>query len=124
MDFFSPVFFGFFIIVLLLYYYVRGKEQKLIIFLSSSLFIALFSISVLFITYLFILVNYIIARLMDYYHHNTKLRKYLCNTGILLNIGSLIFYKYLIWLLESISQLLSFFNFSLVTPTWNIIIPI
>ena len=111
MDFFSPIFFGFFIIVLLIYYSVSGKDQKLVILLSSSLFIGLISLSVLFFTYLFILVNYGIASMMEKYHQNANLKRFFYQSGIFLNIGSLVFFKYFNWILESIFQVVHFFNF-------------
>ena len=124
MDFFSPIFFGFFIVVLLVYYSIRGKDQKFVIFFSSSLFIGLISVSVLLYTYLFVLVNYTIAGLMEKYHQNANLKRFFYGSGIVLNIGSLVFFKYIDWILESVFQVFHFFNISSSTPALNIILPI
>ncbi len=124
MDFFSPAFFGFFIVVLLIYYYVKEKNQKYIILLSSSIFVGLLSISVLFFTYLFILFNFATAKLMGKYNQIPKLKRFIYHTGILVNIGSLVFFKYISWILESISQALHLFNVTWITPAISIIIPI
>ncbi len=44
MSFFSPQFFGFVLIILVLYYLINPKYQKVLLFLSSSVFIGTFSI--------------------------------------------------------------------------------
>ncbi len=124
MDFFSPVFFGFFIVVLLVYYSVRGKDQKLVILLSSSLFIGLLSLSVLLFTYLFILVNYTVASLMEKYRHKANLKRFFYRSGIFLNIGSLVFFKYFSWILESVFQIFNFFDITATATALNIILPI
>ncbi len=124
MEFFSPVFFGFIVVVLIVYYFVRSKDQKYVILLSSSLFIGLLSISVLLFTFLFIIVNYIVARLIERYNQRPKLKWFFYNSGILINIGSLIFFKYINWVFESINQALYLINLPSKIPTLSIILPI
>jgi alginate O-acetyltransferase complex protein AlgI len=124
MNFFAPEFFGFYLIVLFLYYKVKIQDQKTIILIASSLFIGLLSPSFLIYTYVFILINYSFALLLKYYSRKPKIRKVLCNSGIILNLGSLVFYKYLNFILDSIEQLFNFLGHPLPLVAVNIIVPI
>jgi alginate O-acetyltransferase complex protein AlgI len=124
MNFFSPTFFGYFLIVLLLYYNIKSKYQKIVLFLSSSFFIGFFSISFLIYTYLFIAANYSFSLLLSRFRQNVKIRKIVVNSGIFLNIGTLVFFKYSNFLIDSVSQLLHFLNYSSHYSTLKIILPI
>jgi len=123
-SFFDPEFLVFYLICLVLYYKVRDKDQKFVIFAASSLFIGFISVPFLLYTYLFILVNYIFGLQIKNFSKNPKAQKIICNSGILLNIGSLFVFKYLNFVLSSVSQLFNLFNYSLPISAVNIIVPV
>ena len=61
---------------------------------------------------------------MEKYRQNANLKRFFYGSGIVLNIGSLVFFKYIDWILESVFQVFHFFNISSSTPALNIILPI
>jgi len=124
MDFFSPVFFGFFLIVLILYYNVNDKYQKIIILLTSSVFIGSLSLTFLIYTYAFIILNYLFAFLLVKYQQSPGKRRIIFNAGMFVNIGSLVFFKYINFLLSSIVQFLNVFNPEISELSLKIILPI
>jgi alginate O-acetyltransferase complex protein AlgI len=124
MNFFSPEFVGFFLIVLFLYFIVKENNQKIVLLLSSSLFIGTFSIFFLIYTYIFIFTNYLFAVLIEKSNQQPKIKRIICNTGILLNIGALVFFKYLSFILESIINITHLFNYSFPSIILAIITPI
>jgi len=124
MDFFSPLFFVFFLLVLFIYYIINNKGQKIVLFLSSSLFVGLLSVSFLLYTYISILANYLIALQTEKYNQNARIKKIISNSGILLNIGALVFFKYLGFIIYSVDEFLHLFNFSVSLTFPDIIIPL
>jgi alginate O-acetyltransferase complex protein AlgI len=124
MNLFSPAFFAFFLTTFILYYLVEPRFQRILIFLSSSIFIGIFSIPFLIYTYLFIALNFTFALMVTRNSQRPKARKIICNTGILLNIGSLVFFKYLNFIILSIGQLFNLVNFQAQLSPLKIIMPI
>ncbi len=124
MDFFSPTFFGFFLVVLFLYNLVKDKHQKILVFLASSVFIGSLSITFLLYTYAFVFTNYFFAFLLTKYQQNRTIKKIIFNTGMLLNIGSLVFFKYINFLLYSLIQLSKGLDLEITELPFSIILPI
>jgi len=124
MDIFSPIFFGFFLLVVVLYYSLPGKFQQAILFLSSSVFIGLFSVKFLLYTYLFVLINYGAGYLLERNAQKPRLKKLIYQSGIFLNIGSLVFFKYINFLLSIIVDVDHLFSGNLEISALNILIPL
>jgi len=124
MSLYSPEFFGFLLLLLALYYTINPKAQKAILFLASSFFIGTFSLWFLGYTFLFIIINYVFALLIDKYKQNEKLQKIFCNVGIALNISSLVFFKYINFIIENLISYFSAFHHPLSLHGLNLIIPI
>jgi D-alanyl-lipoteichoic acid acyltransferase DltB (MBOAT superfamily) len=122
MNFFDPEFIGFYLIIFFLYYKV--KNQQAVLLIASSLFVGLLSFSFLIYTYFFILFNYSVALLVKHYSYNPKVKKLICNTGILLNISSLVYFKYLDFILASVTGFFNLFDYALPIKALNIIVPI
>lgn len=124
MNFFSLYFFVFFLGVLFVYYFIRNKYQNIVLFLSSSFFVGTFSVTFLVYTYIFIILNYTSALLIEKFNHKSKIKKIICNTGILFNIGSLVYFKYLNSIIDSITQFFQLINCHLPSIVLNVAIPI
>lgn len=124
MNLFSPEFFGCFLLLLYLYYTLKPKAQKFILFVASSLFIASFSIWFLCYTWLFIIVNYSFTLLLDKYLNNKKVRKIICNTSIALNILSLVFFKYVNFIIDNLNAYFNIINQNISVQALHIIVPI
>lgn len=106
MNLYSPEFFIFFLLIFIIFYALNPKYQKLILFASSSFFIATFSGFFLFYTYLFIAVNYSFAISIEKTIADAN-KKIIANTGITLDILSLVFFKYIYFIIENLN---SYFN--------------
>jgi alginate O-acetyltransferase complex protein AlgI len=123
MNLCSPEAICFSLFILILYYIIRPGAQKYLLLMASSIFIYTFSLPFLAYTLLFVLMNYSIIRLLDNKKTKTS-RKLICNTGITLNILSLVFFKYINFIIENIALVLHLFNHSLVFNNLNLIVPI
>jgi alginate O-acetyltransferase complex protein AlgI len=124
MNLYSPEFFGFFIVLLFIYYTINPKAQKFLLLLASSFFIAMFSVWFLGYTYLFILVNYLFALSIDKQKQNETARKIICNVGIMLNILSLVFFKYTNFIIDNLNASFHLFNQSAPLHNLSLIVPI
>jgi len=124
MNFYSLEFFGFFLITLILYYVTNSKFQQIVLFTASSIFIYSFSLYFLSYTFLFILFNYLIIRLLNNKKHKKSVRKVICNTGIGLNILFLVFYKYVNFLIDNLNVLLDMISDQASISNISLIIPI
>jgi alginate O-acetyltransferase complex protein AlgI len=124
MDLFSPTFFVFFLAILLLYYFVGIRYQKYLLVIASSVFIGSLSISILIHTYLFILITYVFALFVSRQEKNQKTKKIIFNSGIVVLIGVLVFFKYTNFILSSTLECINFFNPNISIPEIKIIAPI
>lgn len=124
MSFFSPQFFGFVIVILVLYYLINPKYQKVLLFLASSVFIGTFSIVFLVYTYLFVIINYILGLLVEKSLKGSLKRRIFYLLGIYLNIGILVFFKYINFLLLAFIQLFGIFNVEISSIALNILFPL
>lgn len=113
----------FFIILLLTYYKTAMKYRWIVLFAGSSVFLAYLSFSFLFYTYAIILVNYVLAIGIDKIQHERR-KRILYIFAIVLNIGQLVFYKYINFLLDNVSGLLGLTDISAAVPHINLIAPI
>ncbi len=120
MVFSSKEFIFMFLPIVLIGYYTLGRFasrriQKCFLVLASLFFYGYFKVSYLFIIITSIIVNYIIATLLQKHREN----KFIFITGIIFNIGLLVYYKYFDFLIESINTVFQQ-NFSL----YNILLPL
>lgn len=123
MIFNSLTFIIFLVIVVALYWNLPQKARLWMIALCSLVFYGFWKPQ-----YTLLL---IFAAVMDYYianaiHHteNPKKRKQILIISLVLNLGLLVYFKYLIFFTENLNQLLSAFGSSFAFPHLNIILPI
>jgi D-alanyl-lipoteichoic acid acyltransferase DltB (MBOAT superfamily) len=122
MNLYSPEFFVFFLLIFVFFYSVKAKYQQFILFLASSFFILTFSGFFLFYTYLFIIVNYSLGLQVER-TENLRYKKIIANSGILLNITALVFFKYINFIVENINVYLKFENTGVI-KVHHLLIPI
>lgn len=113
MSLFIPMYIGFSLVLFFLYYLVSDRYRMLLIFLASSVFIASLSLNSLLYIYLYITINYIIGLLLNRPNQQPVTKKIIFNIGIFLNIGSLVFFKYINFFLSFFVHL---FNIYLDIP--------
>jgi len=121
MAFVSLQFLIFFVIVFILFYSVRGKYRVAVLFLASLFFIASFSPAFLVYALVFTTLNFIIGKSLSVLSGDK--RRYIYYVGQLFNIGGLVFYKYINFLLENVNYSLNFFTDAQI-PYLNILIPV
>ncbi len=122
MNIYSVKFLIYILSFLLPYYYVNRKIQNLLLFTASILLVGIISIKVLMISVVLVGTNFLLGILIDK-NLNLAFRKNLfLRLGIIINIGVLVFYKYLGFLIENLNELLKLADLS--APTLEIIIPI
>lgn len=124
MDFFSPIFLLFYLVILVAYYTINNRFQPVLLFLASSAFILSFSAVFLIYTYIFIILNYIVGHAVVNNNSNLRLKKLFYSIGLFLNIGSLVFFKYINFLLSSIVDFLNIFDAGVSDITLKIILPL
>ncbi len=124
MSFYSLEFLGLFLIAIILFYWVKSKYQQVLLFVISSVFIASFSFKFLVYTYLFVMFNFIVIKLLDKKSYKDKVRKIICNAGIGLNISLLVFYKYINFIIDNLNSIFEFSGLVLSISALNLIIPI
>jgi len=121
MAFVSLQFLIFFFVVFILFYAVKEKYRVAVLFVSSLFFIASFSTSFLVYAFLFTTLNFIIGKSLSVLSGDK--RRNLYYVGQLFNIGGLVFYKYINFLLENINYSLNFFTDTEI-PYLNIFVPV
>ena len=121
---FSTLEFVIFIIVLFtLYYQVKKIHQWFLLLMASTAFLAYLSLNFLIYTYLVILLNYFLGNRIEKQTRKKK-RRYLYLSGLILNIGQLVFFKYINFLIENLSSFLGIFELSTEIQYIDVIIPV
>jgi alginate O-acetyltransferase complex protein AlgI len=105
MDFSSIQFIAFLSITLLLFYAVKEKYRWLVLLAASGVFIFSFSLYMLIFTLAFTLVNYFIGLGISK-SKSDNIKALVYQAGIWINIGLLVFHKYINFLLDNIFVLL------------------
>src|SRR6056297_1572109 len=113
----------FFIILLLTYYKTAMRYRWIVLFIGSSVFLGYLSFNFLFYTWAIVLLNYFLAIGIDRIQHERR-KRILYISALLLNIGQLVFYKYINFLLDNVNGLLGLTDFSAEVPHINLIAPI
>jgi len=124
MEFFSYRFFAFLLFTIIVYYSTRPSIRWLILLISSLIFIYSYSLYFLVYTLLYAIINYLIVHLIFKYK-GQKPSKYFYFSGIGINIGLLIFFKYSNFFIDNISQLCNFLGISSSSlPHLSLIVPL
>jgi D-alanyl-lipoteichoic acid acyltransferase DltB (MBOAT superfamily) len=122
MSIYSVKFLIYILAFLLPYYFVNRTLQQIILFAASLLFVGLLSVKVLVISLVLVGINYIIGIILSKYLNVHKAKKYITQIGVLLNIGVLVFYKYLGFIIDNINSLIGFADKEI--QVFDFIIPI
>lgn len=123
MIFSTLEFFMFIVVLLFLYYNVKKQHQWFLLLLASTAFLAYLSVNFLIYTYLIIGLNYTLGLLID--RQSIKKRRFLFYiAGIVLNIGQLVFFKYINFLIDNVNNLLGIFEMQHAVQYLNLIIPV
>ena len=123
MDFSSIEFFGFFAITVIVYFIVKPTRKWLVLLLASGVFLYTFSLTFLLYTLLYTLLNYILARSI-YHAKNQLFKRAIYLSAISINIGLLVFFKYINFILENLFQLFGVFTDVSEPPVLTILIPL
>ena len=123
MIFSTLEFFMFIIVLLVLYYQVRKTHQWFVLLLASSAFLGYLSVNFLVYTYFIILINYLLGIYIEK-QTEKKRRFYLYIGGIVFNIGQLVFFKYINFLIENVNTFIGIFEPGSEIQYINIIIPV
>ena len=126
MLFTSITFAMFFLLVFILYWFVFNRNQKfqnIFLLICSYVFYGWWDWRFLFLLFFISVSNYIIA--IQIQKKDKKLfRKSLFIIGLIINIGTLVIFKYFNFFIDGIVNLVSLFGFKSNLHTINIILPI
>ncbi len=95
---FLPVFF-------IIYYFTPAKWRNFVLFAGSIIFYAFGELKYTFLVLLSVLVNFVIARVMDKREQGSAGRKFFLVCSIFYNVGILILFKYSAFIMETINDL-------------------
>lgn len=112
------------IISLIAYYTINSKYKPWVIFIASIFFIFSISVNVLLFSFIFTALNYFGGLHLYKYQKNTKLRKNLFWSLIVLDIGILVFFKYTNLIFGSINTLLQIAQIPVEIDLLKLILPI
>lgn len=124
MFFLSYIYLVFIIITFLFYYSVKNKYKSYVLFSSSIVFIAAFSLQVAIFSLLFTSLNYFLGLMLDRFSNKHGIKTKLFWMSIALDVGILAFFKYINFFSESINSLFSVLGIYSQLPYLSLIIPI
>ena len=125
MIFNSITFIVFLIIVVCLYWILSRNARIWLIFLSSLVFYGFWRWEFLSIVLLSTFTDYIIAiKIGETPLAEKKQRKQLLYLSLIVNLGLLLYFKYLIFFTDNVSYFAELFGTSFESPVWNIILPL
>lgn len=124
MTFLSFNYFLLLSITFIIYYLTNNKYKYWVVFFASILFIYSISVDVLSFSLLFTVLNYFGGSLLFKYLKSKNLRKVIFWTLIGIDIGILIFYKYINFILGSITSIFETLQVPLKIDLINLILPI
>jgi len=124
MLFYLGLYLGFLSIVAVIYYQVKNNFKHIVLFAASIGFITFISWEVALYAILFSTINYFWGILIEKSKPNAPLRRRIFWTAIVLDIGFLSFFKYIVLLNEGITALISLFSTNSPWTLNDIIIPL
>lgn len=115
---------GLFVFSVVLYYSVANKYRYYVLFASSLLFIAAFSLSIALFSLLFAILNYFLGIMLEKFSNKQVLKDKLFWLSIVIDVGILVFFKYFFSYFENLNSL--FFSVGIYTkiPYQSIMVPI
>lgn len=113
-----------FVISILLYYFVPNRFRCYVLFASSIIFIAAFSLSVAVFSLLFVILNYFLGMMLEKFANKQTLKDKLFWLSIFIDVGILAFFKYLNSLFESINSVFFSSGIYSIVPVHSIMVPI
>jgi alginate O-acetyltransferase complex protein AlgI len=124
---FTSLTFAFFIIpVFVLYWFVFNRNltaQNILLLVSSYVFYGWWDWRFLFLLFFISTSNYLVAILIQK-REQKKQRKFLFLLGLVINIGTLVLFKYFNFFIGGFTNLISLFGFRLNLLTLHIILPL
>lgn len=109
---FIPIFF-------IIYYLIPERFRNLLLFLASLFFYAWGEPKFVVLILISILINYIAGRLIERNDSNEKIRMLILILSIIYNVGTLIFFKYINFIIENVNHIIQ----GQITPL-NIVLPL
>jgi alginate O-acetyltransferase complex protein AlgI len=122
MNIYSAKFLIYIISFLIPYYFVGRRLQNVLLLAASLLFVWLLSVKVFYISIILVSVNYLIGILLSRNLENKKTKSLITYFGVLFNIGGLVFFKYLGFIIDNLNFLIGWTDFEI--PMHKFIIPI
>ncbi len=122
MSFTSLQFIFFLLIVFIVYYTAKQKYQKIILLLSSLIFIGIISLTALFYAIAFAIINFTIGKIIENDSNNGH-KKLFLNLGMIFNIGGLVLFKYVNFFIGNINLLSGGLGLNEI-PYLNIMLPL
>jgi D-alanyl-lipoteichoic acid acyltransferase DltB (MBOAT superfamily) len=123
MLFNSYYYFVFLLVVFIIYYNVNNKIKWIVLFAASLFFIGSFAPNLIVFTLLFTILNYFLGLSLQKVEQ-PSCKKAIFWFAIVIDIGILVFYKYINFFLDNLNFLLHLASKELVIPKLSIIIPI
>jgi len=122
MTFISLEFLIFFIVLFVVFYSIKQKFRIGTLFVASLIFLSTYSLAFAFYTLLFALYNFYIGR--GIYYFTGDRRKLTYYLGQILNIGGLVFFKYINFIIENVNYTLGFISQGNKLGYLDVLIPV
>ncbi|MEM9820476.1 MAG: MBOAT family O-acyltransferase [Bacteroidota bacterium] len=115
----------FLIVVVILYWNLSTRSRLWLVFLSSLLFYGFWRVEYLAVMLLSTFTDYFVALELGKTELSQKRKRFqLLLVSLVLNLGLLIYFKYLYFISENISHLASFMGMAVEMPEFNILLPL
>ncbi|NPA36288.1 MAG: MBOAT family protein, partial [Chlorobi bacterium] len=122
MSFISLPFLVFLITVFTLFFGVKKKYRIKLLFIASLFYVGTFSTSFVIYVLVFTFINYSVGKKV--YLSTGRIKKRIYFLGQILNIGSLLYFKYISFIIENINYPLSLLSGGIKLPIPDVLIPI
>jgi len=113
----------FLIFIVIIFYAVTSKYQRYLLLLASLVFLGQLSIPFLLFALIFSLLNFLLGILIEKYKEGL-IRRIIYLSGILIDIGVLIVFKYTSFFIDNINFIIDSFTSSEPIPSLSILLPI
>ena len=123
MIFNSLTYLLFLVIIIPLYWMLSGKGRQWLIFIASLIFYGFWRVEFILIMLITPLIDYFLAHRIAK-SDNQSTRKRILVLSIILNLGLLVYFKYLMFFSQSVNSLSAVFGWDFSIPHMNIILPI
>jgi D-alanyl-lipoteichoic acid acyltransferase DltB (MBOAT superfamily) len=123
MIFNSVTYLLFLFLVVLLYWVLPSKPRQILLFLSSIVFYGFWRYEYTLLILFSALNDYILSIMIDKTENKSR-RKCLLICSLVVNLGILVYFKYLLFFAENAVSLLNLFGSNIENPTFSIILPL